>query len=65
MRKWVEYIDLDNVEPEGEDVDIFPFDDMPVVIGMGIESAFDPWANEPTQTYIVPPELLALCRENN
>lgn len=63
MRKWVEYIDFDNVEPEGEDVDVSSFDSLPVVIG--VDNPFDPWANEPTQTYTVPPELLALCRENN
>lgn len=61
--KWTEYIDFDNVEPKGDGADISSFDDMPVVIG--VDSSFDPLANEPTQTYTVPSELLALCRENN
>jgi hypothetical protein len=55
--QWVEYLDFDT---EGEDIDISSFDDAPVVVGT--INAFDPWADVPTDTYTVPPDLLARCR---
>lgn len=67
MEPWCEYLSLDeNDVLESEDIDVSSFDDLPVVIGTEIApfNPRDPWANIPTETYMVPPELLALCREN-